>query len=221
MRTNILYFFSIIIFFILFGCKKDEAVNPPEEKGNIQPLTVGNEWHYVDSTFIDSLAIVDTTINIKITAKQFMEKIADGKEVYSWDVFRDSVLLRENFVRLEDDGLWHYGEVNNSDTLNAAKMWGKYPVYIGDTFNEKRYVYDSVSHSYSEDDVWKWTCTELYKPIRMKSGRTIYCIVFSTENKNGEEIQLLYSVNIGYAGWITKKNNKIIFRETLTSYNLN
>ncbi|GEM_PF-5381155 len=202
----------LLISFLFFGCD-DEPVSPEEIAGRIQPLAVGNEWHFIDSIYKSGTVSTGETI-IKVSAKS----VLSGEEVFNWQVFGGNQLLRTNLVNTGVNGLWHYGEIIGSDSLFIKKQWAKYPVQIGESFTEPRFTYDDINHSFSQTDTWTWTCINKDYIITLQDGTKIKCIVFKTVDKTGSEVNILYSENIGYAGWITIVNGEVVFKETLSTY---
>jgi len=204
-------FFSILI---LTGCS-DEASAPYAAPNAIQPLAVGNEWTFTDSIFVMDGVSVGTT---RIVVSK-VSSVSPDQFLFDWQVYGDNTLLRTNLVSTDAAGLWHYGEIVNAETLLVKKQWAKYPVNAGDSFKEPRYSY-SPSAGFNFTETWTWTCISKSYPITLANGQVVDCIAFRTIDGSGAETTILYAENIGYAGWITKVDGSVVFKETLASYSL-
>lgn len=213
-----LLFAAAVLLFLFFGCK-DETVQPSLSSGTIQPLKVGNSWAYIDTVFGPAVS-VDTTI-ITVENKFNLTGAVNENDVYTWKVTSGGNWIRTNFIKTDSKGLWHYGEVNGADTLYAKKQWVMYPVKLGDSFSEPRYVYDSRKNTYQYSDTWNWRCVSLQTEITLSIGKKIKCIVFQAETGPNTETLLYYSPDIGYAGWRIVVSGKTVFVQTLQGYNLN
>jgi hypothetical protein len=208
---------ALIFFIHLAGCS-DPVISPGHTAEVIQPLKPGSRWIYVDSSFGASTA-VDTT-EIRLGSKVTL-KMAGTPEAYPWMVHFNGTLLRTNFINNDSRGLWHFGEVNENDTLLLKKKWAKYPVNVGDSFIEPRYSYDSRTKQYSYTGDWEWTCVSLRTKIKLSNGNEIDNIVYRAETAPGTETYLYYSPGIGYSGWRIVSQGSTVYVQTLSSYELN
>jgi hypothetical protein len=116
----------------------------------IVPLTVGNHWEFIDSTFYnDTLLVVDTS-KFGITGKQIIEYEGNNYEVYYWTWYNMYTNPPEPqttkwLVRNEQDGFWQYGLLNDADTLLLQNLFLKFPSSIGDSWPVFAYVTTDTS----------------------------------------------------------------------------
>jgi hypothetical protein len=134
-----------LIFLLLIIC-------PPlcGQNNVIVPLTVGNHWEFVDSTFNnDALLVVDTS-KFGITDKQIIEYEGNNYEVYYWTWYNmytnpPEPQTKKWLVRNEQDGFWQYGLLNDADTLLLQNLFLKFPSSIGDSWPVFAYVTTDTS----------------------------------------------------------------------------
>ncbi len=144
----------------------------------------------------------------------------NSQGVAQWDIYKNNIFLKRNLLNLEEDGLYHYAEINNDDTLFIRKLWAKYPVNVGDQFLEPKYTYNSGTGEYEFTGNWKWHCVSIDSQITIHSGTKIFCHIFRAEPESGKEVYLIYALNVGYAGLQINQDGERIFREILINYSL-
>ncbi|MFO7445125.1 MAG: hypothetical protein R6W90_02115 [Ignavibacteriaceae bacterium] len=215
MQNKFIIPLAVLFFIIIFNGCIDEPLAPYSVPNPIQPLAVGNEWIFTDSVFVmDGVSVGTTRIIVS-----GVTLVSSGQLFFDWQVYGENTLLRTNLISTDEKSLWHHGEVVNAETLLVKKQWSKYPVNIGDTFTEPRYSY-SAADGFSYTETWTWKCISKNYPVTLAGGQKINCIAFQTTDFSGAETTILYAENIGYAGWITKVNGVLVFKETLASYTL-
>ncbi len=221
-RINTLLALTILgLVGFFWGCSDTSVPVTPLDPGTgVQPLAVGSSWTFVDSVFGTSVST--SPLTIKVSGKSTYAYQGSNREVFVWDVYAGSSLLRRNLIRNESNGLWHYAEIDgvNDDTLHVRKMWARYPTSRGESYTEDRYTYNPSTHGYAKTDTWTWSCLSTSEPIPVGNGITKPGIVYWTQVDGNTEHRLFYVPEIGYAGWETKVDKKVTFRETLTSYSL-
>jgi hypothetical protein len=212
---------SSLIFLILLiaGCE-DGTVDPVNLTFEIQPLRTGNTYFYTDSTNLDENWKIDSTW-ITVSGKTTVTGEPNSQGVAMWDVYTNGVFVRRNLINLEQDGLYHYAEINNDDTLFIRKLWAKYPVQVGEQFLDPRYTYMPDSGAYRFDGNWKWHCTSIDSQIRIQNGTSLICHIYRAVPETGTEVYLAYALNVGYIGWQVNQEGEMKYRQILTNYTLN
>jgi len=181
----------------------------------IQPLSIGSTWTFVDSVFSENVAVSPLTISIPGTAS-----VPDRRGgVYQWEVKADGQVRETNLIGLEDGHVIHYAAIVQGDTLLARKTWAIYPVAVGDTFQEPRFSYDAGQQDFVETGTWTWTCISTTDQLQV-GGRTLSLVVFEARPDASTAHRLAYALDVGYAGWTTRVDGAVVFKETLVSYTL-
>ena len=221
-----LQFLSIILFLLFFFvCNSDNPTNP---SGNnlIMPLSVGNHWTYIDSTFYDNIPKSDTS-KTGIIGEMTIQHNNETHNVYFFNNYNKETGepdISNWLIKNEKNGIWEYGIMTSKDTLIVPNLAIKYPVSIGDTW--KRYVY-SIGYYIEEDnqviDTLDVKCISANEELKTFSGiYNCYVYHYCTPTASSADIYLYFSENIGQVGMIIKgkENGKITFKRLLLSYQL-
>jgi hypothetical protein len=165
-------FVTLIISRLIFG-----------QSDVILPLAVGNYWEFIDSTFSnDTLFVVDTS-KLGITGKLNIEYQGNNYEVFYWNWFDMNVnppqpQSNKWLIRNEQDGLWEYGMLNDTDTLLLQNLSFKFPANIGDNWSIMAYFVTDTSISVGDTLIRE--CLDTDKEFITPSG-TFQCYVYQYE----------------------------------------
>ena len=235
-------------FMVSISCNIDRSI-VPRNIDSISPMSVGNSWTYVDSTFRDSTIEIDT-VKFGICGTINLTNNTEKKDYFIWSQYNmetnnpeDIKWIRQN----ESDGLWTYGVFSNNDTLLISHLKIKYPVTIGDKWDSYLYL---IGRTIQIIDTFYVECVA--KNVEFKTlNKTYSCIVYKPnyddsfkkniakvllENQNTttflnmdiEQIDNLdngryhyYSKGVGLVGIVGTYDNEIKFKRFLLSKNLN
>ena len=162
-------FVTLIISQLIFG-----------QSNVIVPLTVGNYWEYIDSTFYnDTLFVVDTS-KLGITGELNIEYQGNNYDVFYWNWFNTNTIPPQPepnkwLIRNEADGLWEYGMLINTDTLLLQNLNLKFPANIGDSWPIMAYFVTDTSISVG--DTLTMECLDTDKEYTTPSGN-FQCYVY-------------------------------------------
>ena len=211
----------IIISFLFISCIKDDnSVNPEDSTGVIMPLEVGNEWIYIDSTFSESgsLEKVDTS-KLAITSKTIINYNGKNIEVFIFE--SDQTKNVKTFLRNEIDGLYIYGgRYFDKDFLLGKSLLCKYPVNVGDIWEQKIYDYNIRDSTFFIWDTLLTTCISINQKLNTSRGE-LECYVYNYQQNFGNEIydiSYYFVRNQGYVGAINRINGILRFKKTLKTY---
>lgn len=214
----------VVLSVLLLSCEKDNgplASSPFRQMNfneNIIPLAVGNQWVYIDSTFGGSIYVDSTCYCI-------IDKGVVEYQSRSYRVFYRAVL---DYATLEfsdlswlfantSDGINCFGGVNSQGNSFLTKtLFLKYPVNVGDTWNE-------LSICYRDNEFW--ICDTIARTVVsvdelfMTPAGNFHCCVYSRLFENDTVLDY-YSVNIGHVGQIIKHEGNIYQKSVLKSYKI-
>lgn len=205
----------------IWGCSDAGApVTITPGTPDIQPLAVGNSWSFMDTTFAASISTEAVTMSVSAATTSTFAGVK--RDLFVWDEIANGRLRERNLVRNESDGLWLYGKIDGptNDTLLFRTMWARHPVSRGEGFSEDRYSFDPIGGTFIKTATWQWTCLSTSQQIAVGGGVTKPGIVFWTQPDSVSEERIFYIPGIGYAGWESRRQNVVTFRETLVDYSL-
>lgn len=224
MKMFNLYFMIISIF--ILGCNKnDNPVNPDENNiGVIMPLTVGNQWTYIDSTFDENgfLTSVDSS-KLGITGKTNIIYNGQSLEVFYWNWIDPDNNQPDDgkwLCRNETEGLYFYGgRFLDSNFVLGKTLSRKYPVNIGDTWEEINYTYSTVDSSFRIADTSLITCISVNEKFNTIIGE-FECYVYNYQRTFGNEnddIYLYFAKDVGFVGYQSIRKDILMRNKNLYS----
>lgn len=217
-------YFSLIVmlFLIVFaGCKKDDSPVSQDTSAVLMPLSVGNQWVYVDSIFTESgaLDIVDT-VTLGITGKRTVVYEGKNVEVFYWNWIYKGVADQLIWLcRNESDGLNSYGlQASESNYVLKKSQWLKFPVNVGESWKNYSFVYSDSTKTFTADTSL-YTCTSVNEKVKTAKGEyECYSYLLRRVFPEGTyEIYMYMSKNVGYVGLVTKINGVIREKYSLLS----
>lgn len=184
----------LVSLLLIISCSKDKSTNPSNSEV-VVPLTIGNEWIYVE---------LDDDLNIEEWSKQ---SVIENRTInlnnqdidvavladYSKDSIYDAWELHNgrNLYKNNSDGLYYYGFIDEGENGTKDSIYFleetlkvKYPVNVGDSW------------------VWQsgleWTCIAVDEEISLPAG-DFSCIVIRANISHEDEwyIYRYYCINVG------------------------
>jgi hypothetical protein len=209
---------ALVLTFWFSGCK-DESLSPVNLTFEIQPLRTGNTYYYVDSTRLGESWQIDST-EMHVAGIGTITGEVNAQGVAFWDEYTSGEFVKRKMLNLESDGLYHYAEINGNDTLHLRKMIAKYPVNVGDTFVEPRYIYNFETSEYIFAGNWTWRCISVDHPLTIESGVNLICHIYRAQPEEGTEVLLFYALNVGYTSTQILTADTLQYKQILTRYEL-
>ena len=146
---NILFILTACLF--ILSCSDDSSTAPAkEEKKEIMPLTVGNEWEYGIDFYKKGKYGNSSTLILKVMNMKEIE----GDSIYEMLLSEISGGSRSYSLLLEEDGLYN---CTKSGSKNYMEV--KYPVAKGDTY---------IQHD--DGGAHKFIVESLYEEIETEAG---------------------------------------------------
>jgi hypothetical protein len=231
----------------LTSCGKDPT--SPGTSTVICPLSIGNHWTYVDSTFYGGSVWVDSS-RLGITGKTTVPFEGNSYEVYFWNWYEDDLQQYRDYkwlMRNEDDGLWSLGGTSSSDTLILETMIVKYPVSAADTWPQTAVSWSSWDSSFFARDTLVITCVATDEQFATAAGTFRCCVYHYSENYyagnsnpwvsrfkasvvagqpapqnplNLTNVYLYFAPGVGYVGLIVKESDEVVGKRSLLSFHL-
>jgi len=209
--------YLLLASFVIYSCEKDETEGINDLKKLIQPLEVGYNWTFIDSTFDNegTLTKVDTS-TVSVIGSEIVNY--DGKQIelffWKWD-FYERIWLYVN----EEENLYKYGlRDDNKNYIITQSLNQPYPVNIGDTWSSYHFnlqVENDTTFGVIRDTT-EYECIYKDYTLNTKIGN-LECIVKHTSDDLGERY-IYYSPNIGYVGLENRVDGIIRFKKTLMNY---
>ncbi|MBK7103695.1 MAG: hypothetical protein IPH62_00210 [Ignavibacteriae bacterium] len=202
---NIKNFTIIILFIIIWSCGDDS--NPIEDIPNVQdgeivPLTVGNEWKYIDSIFnIDGVYTGISYSSVKVT--EIVELFINGEKntLYTWK-WSNSIDSAKFLCANNEFGFNLYGSIRGNDTTiyDPLSLYAKYPINQNETWDWYYNMYvttqDTAFYTSGSTEV---KCLALNKPFLTPFGE-IDCIVYEFKDSSETGARTYYSPKLGFIG---------------------
>ncbi|UCG53193.1 MAG: hypothetical protein JSW58_06465 [Candidatus Latescibacterota bacterium] len=205
---------------LFISCSEDDkSPTAPYQKESICPLSKGNIWTFVDSTFFDHQVYVDT-LRLEISGDTIVTFENMDYRVYfwSWEIWgAPSNCTR--LVREEDDGLWDLGIVSSSDTLITRSLWAKNPVSQGECWQRDNVLCDcagSISLLGSVDI----ECVATNESFETQAG-VFSCNVYRTHFGQTTDVYEYFAPDIGLVGYVVIVDDEMSSKSTLCSYHIN
>jgi len=183
----------------------------------IQPLEVGYNWTYIDSTFSND-GIIDKidTSTLSIIDSEIIN--SDGKDLsvfyWKWD-FSNTIWLYAN----ENGNLYNYGIISNEEkNLFAPSLKLPYPIGMGDLWESIHYNFIETYDSLFVSNIDTLECLYTDYPFNTSIGELNCITVYNKEILDDMETYTYYAPNIGYVGLVKKENDIVIFKKTLINY---
>jgi len=220
---------SVICILSMIGCEKKDNPTEPDDKAadTIMPLKVGNFWNFVDSTFADDGTFLSEDYSkLSISGKELINYNGKQIEMFYWNWYdMDEYIPRDAkwLVTNESNGLNFYGgKYLNANFVFTKTLSIKFPVAAGEIWQKINYSYSSEEQSFYISDTSDITCVSVNQNFQTGSGK-FSCYVYHYKSNSfygPSDTYVYYAVNIGYVGLITKYNNTIIYKKTMTGYSL-
>ena len=217
---------KLFLFFLcLIFCNCSDDSNPvinEKELEVIQPLEVGNEWNYIDSSFNAIGEFIGISYSkLMITGSSTIKLNNKNKLVYYWNWFDNNNEQPESSKWLcgnRGDGFYFYGFITENDTVYfEPTLYAKYPIDNNDEWNYYSYMYfQDQDTSYLYKDTLLQTCISTNKILNTPSGK-LDCIVYRYEGGFFSETEMYFSKGLGYVASIGKINGVIRFKKVLNS----
>ncbi|HED38294.1 MAG TPA: hypothetical protein ENI76_08645 [Ignavibacteria bacterium] len=221
--------FVLFLFFFISSCNKNEnTVNPVDNNTSvIFPLKVGNQWNYIDSTFDENNSLVKvSSSSLRITGSTNITYNGKSLEVFYWnwiDVANNKPGDIKWLIRNETDGLYFYGgRYLDSNFVFKKTLSEKYPVNVGDTWNNITYSFSTTNSSFEISDTSLFTCIYVNKKFKTPIGELdsyVYNYQKTIDNEIND-IYLYFSKDVGYIGFESKINGILRRKKTLNSLGL-
>lgn len=214
----------------------------------LMPLTVGNEWVYIDSSFSSTTAVATDTIFHRISDETDITIDEQTYPVRLLTFPNDTTLSRMNFrkpLKNDPDGLWEFGAMTTYDTLTYRHLFLKYPTAAGDTstmliilLGDYNRVVDTVTvKTISIDSVFhtpagSFECIvyqhenidfsgDMMKPGIWAGNRFMNPIAdIQSVNHSNHQHTYFYKPGLGFVGYIWKINNQTVQKTVLLSSNI-
>lgn len=224
-KFPILILYSLIFAFIFISCKKNPSSSSDKNENVICPLKVGNYWTYIDSSWstvsgefsrngerkTEITGTTDITIN-NIDIKVYY--------LNHYNMELNIPLDNKYYVKNDAEGLWNFGGESSYDLFITKSMSFKYPVEIGDSWQHKFVSYSTEDSTFSIAETEDINCYAKNEVIGTPAGY-FECIVYHYHSdKYWDNTYYYYSPNIGQVALIRYRNNHIVYKKLLKSYNL-
>lgn len=221
--------FFLLFFVLILGCKKNE--NPVNQNENsvdvIMSLKVGNQWTYIDSTFDqkETFVRIDTS-KLGITGKTNISHNGKSYEAFYWnwiDIHTNRPGDGKWLCGNEVDGLYFYGgRYLDSNFVLGRSLNAKYPVSVGDSWQNVNYSYSLLDSSFKIVDTTLITCTSVKEKINTFLGE-MDCYVYHSQRTVSNytyDTYLYFVKNVGYVGATFKTNGIIRSKKVLKANEL-
>ncbi|HEY4612495.1 MAG TPA: hypothetical protein VII11_05895 [Bacteroidota bacterium] len=230
-KTELHYILYGIVFLVLFvlSCEKNDNPVGDDKADVIMPLTVGNQWSFIDSTFSTSGAFVRRdSSRLGITGTTSIQYGGATVQVFQWNWFNIQTGVADPWKWLtcnEPDGRYVYGGQSAKGTFVLSKSLSeKFPVTVGDTWLRYNIITTGDS-TFKVRDTLLMRCTALEEPFNTSAG-TLKCIVYYYQQPPtipGTVIRdqwLYYVPNLGYVGLVGRQNGVVVFKKTISWFQL-
>lgn len=183
----------------------DDTTHFPLLKDWLIPLTEGNYWEYkLESHFNeDSIPLFTsyTTQRILGNFKAFTEC-----NEYETVIYDRGFGTEEQWIYWQDStGFYSLGGFSDSDTLVFTNLISKYPVNVGDEWQNRKVIYKSSSQEFILGDTINYKCTAIDKRFTTSLG-TFNCYVYYRREKIADDVYGFYDIydymapNLGQVG---------------------
>jgi hypothetical protein len=173
----------------------------------ILPLTVGNQWIYIDSVFSakGSFESVDT-VKLGISGKTNIVYQGKNVEVFYWNWYDGNQPDEVKWLcRNEEGGCYGYGlKLANSKLVLGKSQWLKYPASAGDSW--KVITYSKTDTTDYAPDTVIYSCRSINEKFKTVKGEMECYDYYSRSTYDGQvnEQYMYFAKNIGYVGLISK-----------------
>lgn len=197
------------------SCNKDNPTSSPPAKTVLVPLTVGNNWSYQVTGFVNGELIegFTDTVVVRIVDKLTVNTNGSSYEVGIEDLFRPRTNSATDFKWLDwngNDGFYRVGGVSSTDTLIQKFLNLKFPVNKGENWRVPLLVYNFGTNKFSLDDTLTYTCISIDSTFETLAG-TFQSYVYNYSISKieddvviNDDIYEYYSPGIGLVGRETK-----------------
>lgn len=186
----------------------------------IIPLSVGNYWEYVDSTYSSTGAFIKAdTSRLAIRGDTTIQYQGQGVHVFywHWTTSPDADWL----VRNDGDGLYFYGGRTSKGVFLLGKSLNeKFPASAGDSWQKPEYIYQTGDSAFSVPDTVTVQCVATDSMFATGAGVfKNYVYTYSRKTVLTPAVtELYYAPNKGFIGSIARTNGVVTFKKTLRSY---
>lgn len=213
--TLLIYPLIGIVTLMVTSCNKDNPTSSPPAKTVLVPLTVGNNWSYQVTGFVNGELIegFTDTVVVRIVDKLTVNTNGSSYEVGIEDLFRPRTNSATDFKWLDwngNDGFYRVGGVSSTDTLIQKFLNLKFPVNKGENWRVPLLVYNFGTNKFSLDDTLTYTCISIDSTFETLAG-TFQSYVYNYSISKieddvviNDDIYEYYSPGIGLVGRETK-----------------
>jgi hypothetical protein len=232
----------ILVVALLGSCKKKNDGEPaPTGHSAIMPLTVGNYWEFIDSTFSNNKVVSVDTTRISIINSKNITYQGKSYHVYFWNWDVVGIANMSFFASNESDGLYFFGGTNGKEDFIMTKSLNyKFPVQVGETWDCIDVGYSPSDSTFEILDTLQIECVSINTAFKTHAGEFscyAYHVIPSSSKSMSPFLTGLYGIaspdnyavdytaylkpGFGYIGSITKSNGVVTGKKTLLSYHLN
>jgi len=183
----------------------DDTTHFPLLKDWLIPLTEGNYWEYkLESHFNEDTVPLFTSYTTQRILGNF--KAFTECNEYETVIYDRGFETENKWVYWQDStGFYSLGGFSENDTLIQKNLLSKYPVNVGDEWQNRKVIYKSSSQEFVLGDTINYKCTAIDKRFTTSLG-TFNCYVYYRREKIADDVYGFYDIydymapNLGQVG---------------------